>query len=65
MHKNQTIKRFGKKGQTMAEYLILFSVVVAAIIFGVTTFVGPSLGNLYQRTSGVIDAITPTLVCGN
>lgn len=65
MNKNQTRKRVSRKGQTMAEYLILFSVVVAAIIFGVTTFVGPSLQDLYQRTSGVIDGITPTLVCGN
>ena len=65
MKKKLRIGRHNREGQSTVEYLILFSVVVAAIVFGVTTFIGPSLNGLYQKTSVVIDNINPTLLDGN
>jgi len=50
-----------KDGQSMVEYVILFSVIVAVIVFAVTTYIGPSLDGFYRRTAQVINDINPSL----
>ncbi|MFH1622301.1 MAG: hypothetical protein ABIA97_04180 [Candidatus Omnitrophota bacterium] len=55
------IYKLGKEGQSMVEYVILFTVIVAVIVFAITTYIGPSVNRLYLKTSQVIDDINPTL----
>lgn len=49
-----------KNGQSMVEYVILFTVVVAAVVAGVA-LLQPRLIGLYQKTADVINEINPTL----
>lgn len=65
MKKIKKINRFNEKGQSMIEYVILFSVVVAVVVVAVAAFLQPSLEGLYQKTADVIDDINPTLIGGN
>jgi len=51
-----------KKGQSIVEYVIVFTVVVGAVVFAAGFFLKPSVQGLYQRTATVIDQITPTFV---
>jgi uncharacterized protein (UPF0333 family) len=58
----KTKKTHKKNGQSIAEYLILFCVVLGVVIAATTAFIGPSLNGLYERTSRVINEINPTLI---
>lgn len=55
------IHKFGEEGQSMVEYVILFTVIVAVIVFAITAYIGPAVNGLYRRTAQVIDDINPSL----
>lgn len=59
--KSNIIKITKEDGQSMVEYVILFTVVVAVIVFAVTAYVAPALNGFYQRTAQVINDINPSL----
>lgn len=65
MHKSKNEDKRKQEGQSIIEYTILFSVVIGVIILAATTFIKPSLEGLYERTSGVINDINPTLINSN
>jgi len=44
-----------RSGQMMLEYAIMFVVILLVIVYAATTFVKPSLCNLYNKTAGVFD----------
>lgn len=51
-----------KSGQSMVEYTILFTVIVAVVVAAITTFFAPALNGFYVRTSGVLNDINPMLI---
>ena len=50
-----------KNGQSIVEYVVVFTVIVMVVI-GASFFVlRPSVNGLYQRTAETLDTINPTL----
>jgi len=43
-----------KKGQSILEYVIVLTVVVAAIAYAATKFIGPAVKNAFEKSGDVI-----------
>ena len=50
-----------KKGQMLIEYAVMFTVIVAAIIYASTIFIKPALNRFFNTTAKVIDNATDTV----
>jgi len=47
-----------KKGQIIIEYAVMFTVIVAVIIYASTVFIKPALNRFFNTTAKVIDNAT-------
>jgi len=50
-----------KKGQSILEYVIVLTVIVAAIAFAATKFIGPAIKGAFEGSKGTIDKATSQL----
>ncbi len=48
-------KGLGERGQMIVEYSVMFTVLVAVILFASTALVRPSLNRFFNSTANVID----------
>lgn len=53
-----------QKGQMIIEYVVVFTVIVAVIIFAATAFIKPSVNKLFQDTATAINHIGDNFVAG-
>ena len=49
--------KMGNSGQMIIEYVLVFTVIVAVIIFASTFFIRPSVNKLFEDTATVINNI--------
>lgn len=49
-------KVLNKVGQSTLEYVVVFTAIIAAILFATVTFFKPHVGNLYAGASGQMNA---------
>ena len=49
--------KMGNSGQMIIEYVLVFTVIVAVIIFAATAFIKPSVNKLFEDTATVINNI--------
>lgn len=50
-----------KKGQSILEYVIVLTAIVAAIAFAATRFIGPAASKALEDSSGSIEGATSRL----
>ena len=50
-----------KKGQSILEYVIVLTVIVAAIAYAATKFVGPAVSRALEGSAGAVDKATTQL----
>ena len=50
-----------KKGQSILEYVIVLTVVVAAIAYAAAKFIGPAIQSAFEGSKGTIDKATSQL----
>lgn len=44
-----------KKGQMMVEYAVMFTVIVAVVIYAAITFIRPGINRLFNASEGIIN----------
>ena len=55
-------KRIGRKdGQMIIEYAVMFTVIVAIIIYASTAYIKPALNRFFNSTTRVIDNATTSV----
>jgi len=59
---NKIHKLKNKKAQAVVEYVILFAVVIAVIVFACIYGIGPALNGVYDRTAQSLDDIDMTAI---
>jgi len=47
-----------RRAQVTMEYIIVFTLVVAAILLATGNYIKPAITRMFQRAAGVIDAAT-------
>lgn len=47
-----------KKGQLVIEYVVMFTVIVAVIIYAATAFVKPSVNRFFNSATKIIDNVS-------
>jgi type II secretory pathway pseudopilin PulG len=50
-----------KRGQSILEYVIVLTVIVAAIAYAATKFIGPTVSRALERSGGSIDKASDQL----
>jgi Flp pilus assembly pilin Flp len=50
-----------KSSQSTLEYLLIITIIIVAIIIGVTTFIGPAVEHMLNRTANSINTAADNL----
>ena len=45
----------GRKGQSILEYVLVLTAIIAAVVIGARTFIGPAVGRSFSNNSDTID----------
>ena len=56
--RNMSLMRKCQRGQLVIEYVVMFTVIVAVIIYAAAAFVKPSVNRFFNSTTKIIDNVT-------